>query len=67
MAMIAARRVDLTPLLTHRFSLDDIAEAYDIFSHQRDRVFKVLLHPTVSATDHLPTSGTETTDTAAGA
>ncbi len=67
MAMIATRRVDLTPLLTHRFSLDDIAEAYDIFSHQRDSVFKVVLHPTVSATDHLLTSGTKTADTAAGA
>ena len=41
MAMIAHRRVDLTPLVTHRFALDDIDEAFDLFSHQRDGVLKV--------------------------
>jgi threonine dehydrogenase-like Zn-dependent dehydrogenase len=45
MAMIAAHRVDLTPLVTHHFALDDIAEAFDLFSHQRDGVLKVALHP----------------------
>jgi threonine dehydrogenase-like Zn-dependent dehydrogenase len=44
MAVIAAHRVDLTPLITHRFALDDITEAFDMFSHQRDGVLKVALH-----------------------
>jgi threonine dehydrogenase-like Zn-dependent dehydrogenase len=45
MAMIENRRVDLTPLVTHRFTLDDIEEAFDLFSHQRDGVLKVALYP----------------------
>jgi len=45
MAMIERRRVDLTPLVTHRFALDDIAAAVDLFSHQREGVMKVALHP----------------------
>jgi threonine dehydrogenase-like Zn-dependent dehydrogenase len=45
MAMIVNRRVDLTPLVTHRFALGDIEAALDLFSHQRDRVMKVALHP----------------------
>jgi threonine dehydrogenase-like Zn-dependent dehydrogenase len=45
MAMVATRRVDLNPLLTHRFALDDIHDAFDLFSHQRDGVLKVVLYP----------------------
>src|SRR5581483_4727270 len=45
MALVASQRVDLTPLITHRFGLDDIEEAFDLFSHQRDRVMKVALYP----------------------
>jgi threonine dehydrogenase-like Zn-dependent dehydrogenase len=45
MAMVASRRVDLRPLVTHRFALDDIADAYDLFSTQRDGVLKVALYP----------------------
>ncbi len=45
MAMIANRRIDLSPFVTHRFALDDIEEAFDLFSHQRDGVLKVALHP----------------------
>jgi alcohol dehydrogenase len=43
MAMVAGQRMDLTPLVTHRFSLDDIREAYDLFSRQGDGVMKVAL------------------------
>ena len=45
MAVIAAGRVDLGPLVTHRFKLDRIEEAYDLFSHQRDGVLKVAITP----------------------
>jgi threonine dehydrogenase-like Zn-dependent dehydrogenase len=51
MAMIAARRVDLSPLLTHRFALDDIEKAYELFSEQRDGVMKVVLKPGVGVED----------------
>src|SRR5215217_7662555 len=45
MAMIENRRVDLSPLVTHRFSLDDIHDAFDLFSSQGDGVLKVALYP----------------------
>jgi threonine dehydrogenase-like Zn-dependent dehydrogenase len=60
MAMIAHGRVDLTPLVTHHFGLDDIDTAFDLFSHQRDGVLKVALHPSVarySRTTDLATVG----------
>ena len=45
MAMIENKRVDLTSLVTHHFALDDIQEAFDLFSHQQDGVLKVALYP----------------------
>jgi alcohol dehydrogenase len=45
MAMVQHKRVDLTPLITHEYALDDIEEAFDLFSHQRDGVLKVALYP----------------------
>lgn len=45
MEVVARGRVDLTPLLTHRFALDQIDEAYDLFGRRRDGVLKVLLVP----------------------
>jgi len=45
MAMVEHRRVDLTPLITHRFSLDDVDDAFEVFSRQRDGVLKVALRP----------------------
>ena len=41
--VVAAGRADLRPLVTHRFTLDRIVEAYDLFSHQRDGVLKVAI------------------------
>jgi len=32
-------------LVTHSFALDDIEEAFDLFSHQKDGVMKVALYP----------------------
>jgi len=45
MAVIQAGRLDLGPMVTHRFRLDDIEQAYDLFSHQRDGVLKVAITP----------------------
>jgi len=45
MEVISGGRVDLKPLVTHRFRLDDIVEAYDLFRHQRDGVMKVAITP----------------------
>ena len=38
-------RVDLRPLLTHTFTLDRIAEAYDLFGERMDGVLKVAIKP----------------------
>jgi threonine dehydrogenase-like Zn-dependent dehydrogenase len=45
MNVIRGGRVDLRPLVTHRFKLDRIEEAYDLFAHQRDGVLKVAITP----------------------
>ena len=45
MDVVASGRVDLQPLVTHRFKLDEIEEAYDLFAHQRDGVLKVAITP----------------------
>lgn len=43
--VVASRRIDLSGLVTHRFPLSRIKEAYDIFAHQRDGVLKVAIAP----------------------
>jgi threonine dehydrogenase-like Zn-dependent dehydrogenase len=43
LAMVASGRADLRPLVTHRFTLGQIEEAYDLFGHQRDGVLKVAI------------------------
>ncbi|MCW3052743.1 MAG: Threonine dehydrogenase and related Zn-dependent dehydrogenase [Chthonomonadales bacterium] len=43
--LIFSRRVDVRPLITHRISLDSIAEALDLASHPRDNSLKVLVQP----------------------
>jgi len=45
MAVLASGRADLRPLVTHRFTLDRIEEAYDLFANQRDGVLKVAITP----------------------
>lgn len=45
MRVIESGRVDLGPMVTHRFKLDDIVAAYELFSHQRDGVIKVAIRP----------------------
>ena len=43
--VVEAGSVDLRPMVTHRFKLDDIESAYELFSHQRDGVLKVAITP----------------------
>jgi alcohol dehydrogenase len=45
MNVVASGRADLTGLITHRFPLDRISEAYDLFANQRDGVLKVAILP----------------------
>ena len=45
MSVIESGRVDLGAMVTHRFRLDDIEKAYDLFAHQRDGVLKVAITP----------------------
>lgn len=42
---VRAGRVDLTPLLTHSCTLDDIVNGYDLFGSRRDNVLKVAVRP----------------------
>lgn len=43
--VIASSRIDLRPMVTHRFPLDEIEAAYDLFLHQRDGVTEVAITP----------------------
>ena len=45
MDVVGAGRADLKPLVTHRFKLDDIEAAYELFANQRDGVLKVAITP----------------------
>ena len=45
MRMVEAGRFDPLPLITHHFSLDEIGEAYEIFSNRLDNVLKVAIRP----------------------
>jgi threonine dehydrogenase-like Zn-dependent dehydrogenase len=45
MLMVQANRFDPLPLLTHRFTLDQIVEAYDVFGSRRDGCLKVAIKP----------------------
>jgi alcohol dehydrogenase len=43
--VVASGRIDLKPLVTHRFKLDQIVQAYELFANQRDGVLKVAITP----------------------
>ncbi len=45
MQVIGSGRLDTSPLVTHRFTLDRIEEAYELFANQRDGVLKVAITP----------------------
>ena len=43
--LIADGRIDTTPLITHRFPLDRIEEAYNVFENRLDGVIKIAVEP----------------------
>ena len=45
MNVIASGRVDLKPMVTHRYRLGEIETAYELFANQRDGVLKVAITP----------------------
>jgi alcohol dehydrogenase len=45
MSVIEGGRVDLSAMVTHRFPLDRIEEAYELFANQRDGVLKIAITP----------------------
>jgi threonine dehydrogenase-like Zn-dependent dehydrogenase len=45
MELVRHHRIDLTPMITHRFSLDEIGEAYRVFGERLDGVMKVAIKP----------------------
>jgi threonine dehydrogenase-like Zn-dependent dehydrogenase len=45
MSMVQSKRFDPLPLLTHRFKLAQIVEAYDVFGSRRDGCLKLAITP----------------------
>lgn len=45
MELVKSKRIDLSPLITHRFSLEEIGEAYHVFGERLDGVMKIALRP----------------------
>jgi alcohol dehydrogenase len=45
MAVIDSGRVDLSAMVTHRFKLDKIEDAYELFANQCDGVLKIAITP----------------------
>ncbi len=51
--LISEGRIDTTSLITHRFSLDRIAEAYRIFETKSDGVIKIAVSPPRKSSENL--------------
>lgn len=45
MDLVRHGRMDLRPLLTHTFNLDEITKAYDLFANRKQGVLKVAIRP----------------------
>lgn len=45
MQLIAEGKIDTTPLITHRFPLSRIQEAYRMFARREDNVIKIAIYP----------------------
>ena len=44
--LIAAGKIDTTPLITHRYLLSEIEQAFELFENRRDGVIKIAIDPT---------------------
>lgn len=49
MSLVEEGRIDPAPLATHRFTLEDAVEAYELFETRKDECLKVLLQPGTAA------------------
>ena len=47
--MLAADTIDVAPLISHRYSLDDAADAYDMLTESSDYLGVVLTYPQIDA------------------
>jgi threonine dehydrogenase-like Zn-dependent dehydrogenase len=56
MSAVQSGRFDPTPLLTHSFSLDEIAEGYRVFGERLDGVMKVAIRPFPAEKDNALSS-----------
>jgi threonine dehydrogenase-like Zn-dependent dehydrogenase len=54
MSMVQHDRVDLTPLVTHHFALEQLPDAFALFSRQADGVMKVAIHPGLASRATAP-------------
>ena len=45
LSLVQSGRFDPTPLITHRFSLEDIPRAYQLFGERLDGVLKIAIKP----------------------
>jgi threonine dehydrogenase-like Zn-dependent dehydrogenase len=45
MELVRHGKLDVSKLITHSFTLDEIEDAYELFGNQRDGVVKVALYP----------------------
>jgi alcohol dehydrogenase len=41
MRLVETQRIDLTPLFTHTFALEEIGHAYQIFASRSENVLKI--------------------------
>jgi len=47
MGLVASKRLNLKPLLTHDYRLEQIDQAYDVFGNRKEGVLKVAIRPHV--------------------
>lgn len=45
LSAVESGRVNTAPLITHRFKLDEVDKAYELFANQMDGVIKVAITP----------------------